>query len=87
MYDDIQELLDFGTTNVYYVVWNQNGKIYYLLDTTPDYLNVIWTKTREHGLYFTTEGEASRVSKGIRNTSRPGVSIITAEINVLEDFD
>jgi hypothetical protein len=84
MYDDIQDLLDFGTTTAYYVVMRQGSHIYYLLDATHDYTTVKWTRTRECAIAFYKEDEAAKQSRNLRISGRQGVSIITAEINVLD---
>ncbi len=87
MSGDTQDLLDFGTVSVFYVVWHKHGHIYYMSDSSNDTNHMKWSRSRQDGIHFYTEGEASRYAQRARESGRPGVSIITADIDVVEEFD
>ena len=87
MSDDIQQLLDFGTVSVFYVVWNRSGNLYYMQQVSPDAMEMQWTKKRHRGTCFYTEDEARACARTANKVGRKGVSMIMANIDVVEEFD
>ena len=84
MSDDIKDLLDFGSIDVFYVVWQVHGKTYYLSDMTSDLQHINWTKNRRTAFYLYTEKEARKHANLIKKT-RKGVGVATGEIDVIDD--
>ena len=81
-----QDLLDFDHVEVFYVTRHMNGRVYFLKDMTSDTNQIEWTVDQRSALYFYTEDEARKHSKLIQKT-RPGVSVIQGEVDILEDLD
>lgn len=79
------DLLEFGTIDVYYIVWLKNNTKYYLLDMSEDILMIKWTREKAAAFYFFTEKEASKHASVIK-TKRPGVCVVAGEIDALGDL-
>ena len=84
--DDIQELLDFGTIEVFYIVCNKHNRIYYMSDMTPDTRHIRWTRSRHNAIYFYIEKEGMKHLTQIKKL-RKDVALISGEIEVGDDFD
>ena len=84
--DDLQDLLEFGSIDVFYIVWTANNCAYYLSDMTPDLQQINWTKDRSDAFYFYTEKEASKHARLI-SKQRPGVGVFAGEIDILDEID
>lgn len=80
------DLLEFGTIEVYYVLWERPDASYYLKDMTGDLGHVEWTKNKNTALYFFTEKEANKHVKHFGQT-RSGVYLDVDERDLLEDLD
>lgn len=86
MSDDTQDLLEFGSIDIFYIVWVANNHPYYLSDMTDDFQQINWTRDRSNAFYFYTEKEASKHAELI-SRQRPGVGVITGEIDILDEID
>lgn len=86
MSDDVQDLLEFGFIDVFYIAWTVNNKVYYLLDMTNDVQQINWTIHRSNAFYFYTEIEATKTAKIIQK-HRPGIAIVPGEIDIIEDLE
>ena len=83
--DDTGDLLEFGSIDVYYVVWYANDALYFLRDMTPDFDHIIWTKNQRTAFYFYTEKEANKHARLIDKT-RKGVAVTVGEIDILDEI-
>ena len=81
-----QDLLEFGTIDVYYVVWDRPEGTYYLKDMTPDFDHLEWTRNKRVGFYFYTDKEIKKLVRVI-SKSRQGVSFESGEIDILDELD
>ena len=86
--DDLQDLLEFGSIDVFYIIWTANraSGTYYLSDMTPDLQQINWTKDRSDAFYFYTEKEGSKHARLI-SKQRPGVGVFPGEIDILDEID
>lgn len=80
------DLLSFGTIEVYYVVWERPDAAYYLKDMTSDLGHVEWTKNKHTALYFFTEKEAKKHVKYF-GKSRSGVGFESDDRDIINDLD
>lgn len=80
------DLLEFGTIEVFYIVWERPDAAYYLKDMTADLGHVEWTKNKNAALYFFTEKEASKHVKYF-SKSRSGIYFEAGERDLLDDLD
>ena len=86
MSDDTQDLLEFGSIDVFYIVRVANNNPYYLADMTPDFQQINWTRDRSAAFYFYTEKEAKKHALLI-SKQRPGVAVSAGEIEILDEID
>lgn len=86
MADDTQDLLEFGTIDVYYVVWYKSADVYYLSDMSPDFCQVEWTKKPKNGFYFYTDTEAIKIKRHL-SKSRHGIGIEPGEIDIVDEIN
>lgn len=85
MSSDTGDLLEFGSIDVYYIVWYENDTMYYLRDMTPSFNYIIWTKNQRTAFFFYTEKEATKHARQIKKT-RKGVSIAIGEVDILDEI-
>ena len=83
---DDQELLEFGSIDVFYVTWERPDTAYYLKDMSPTFDQVEWTKNKRLGFYFYTEKEVRKLTR-ILGRNRQGVGFETGEIDILDEVD
>lgn len=83
---DTDDLLDFGTLEVYYIVWYRPEGTYYLADMSSDLTQVEWTKNPRNGFYFYTDTEAKKHKRQL-GKSRHGVDIEAREIDVVDEIN
>ena len=81
-----QELLEFGSIDVYYILWERPDAAYYLKDMSPGMEHIEWTKNKRVAFYFYTEKETAKLAR-ILSRSRMGVGFETGEINILDDIE
>ena len=86
MSDDTDDLLDFGTLEVYYIVWYRQDGTYYLADMSPDLTQIEWTKNSRKGFYFYTDTEAKKHKRHI-GKSRHGIGIEPGEIDLVDEIN
>lgn len=80
------DLLEFGTIEVFYVIWERPDATYYLKDMTGDFDHVEWTKNKRAALYFFTEKETKKHVQLFSRT-RKGVGFESGDRDILEDID
>ena len=80
------DLLEFGTIDVYYIIWERPNATYYLKDMSTDLDHVEWTRNKRVAFYFYTDKEASKHAKFLGKT-RQGVGFEVSERDILEDLD
>jgi hypothetical protein len=80
------DLLEFGTIEVFYIVWERPDAAYYLKDMTNDLGHVEWTKNKTTALYFFTEKEAGKHVKYFSKT-RHGIYFEVGDRDLLDDLD
>ncbi len=85
MSDDTQDLLEFGTIDVFYVVWYKPEATYYLSDMSPDFSEVQWTKKPKNGFYFYTDTEAIKIKRHL-GKYRHGIGIEPGEIDIIDEI-
>ncbi len=86
MSDDTQDLLEFGTIDVFYVVWYKPEATYYLSDMSPDFRHIEWTKISRNGFYFYTDTEAVKIKRHL-SKSRHGIGIEPGEIDIIDEIN
>jgi len=80
-----EDLLDFGSIDVYYIARQVNNNTYFMLDMTPKFDKILWSTNRRESFYFYTENEAHKHSQAIKRT-RPDVAVVMAELDVIEEL-
>lgn len=84
---DIDDLLEFGTIDVYYIVLLKGDVEYYLVDMSDDTRHVVWTTRSENALSFYTDGEAQKHLSAIEKTRHHvSLSLISKTINVIDEL-
>lgn len=83
---DDQELLEFGTIDVFYIMWERPDTSYFLKDMSPNLNHIEWTKNKQVAFYLYTAEEGKKIVRYL-SKMRKGISLESGEINILDDID
>jgi hypothetical protein len=86
MSDDTQDLLEFGSIEVYYIGWHRPNATYYLAEMSANLDRLAWTKVKNNAFYWYTEKEAKKHKRAI-GRNRSGLNIVQGEVDLMEDIE